>query len=292
MLLKNKYSWWIYFLTIICWGIFFIKFLKREIAGLVENYKKFSWFIFSEEKEKIIDGEKLYNFISFCKTVLPKNSKVNWITGDSYSSMRIAYELTGHVILDSNPDYLLVYKPAENIHPKIYRAFPIDSKNLNKNATFLLSPGGKIGQTFVTGRLTKEISQIFLYFDRTVWYPNESLHLTLYENVDTKKILAKTNAQIGGQKLITPRISFVFDPPVSVNSAKQYYFELEPKITTSTKIMIDKEAHYTDGTAYVNGIPQSFDLWFQVLKAYTDYSIFTSSEYGLILKSTYSIQTK
>lgn len=151
-----------------------------------------------------------------------------------------------------------------------------------------IEPGGSVGQTFKTGPGETTVARIAIWecFWHETWDPDEVLLMTLWDSPEKKVAYGRYPIPYSQRMWESAVPFFLLEARVEPN--RSYYFELTTRLTPMRPASIPKEwllekqrpgiaggdrkvggigiarADYPDGTAYLDGQPQDYDLWFQV----------------------------
>ena len=118
----------------------------------------------------------------------------------------------------------------------------------------------RLGQTFITAANQTAIKKIRLYVDAGQWSSDESLVMSLYDGPARSTLLARRTVTGHGQMP-------VFDLDVAVLPGTPYYWELthggggDGSVGWIVRSPTDT---YANGQAYVNGVAQNNDWFFQI----------------------------
>jgi heparan-sulfate lyase len=142
----------------------------------------------------------------------------------------------------------------------------LDASNggVNRGDHKTVSPENPVGQTFLTGPDTIEVSRIAVavaYWHES-WTEDKSLVLTLWDSPEKKQRIASAEMPFKWKAWEGQVIMFTLDAKVRPNA--QYYFELTAKGGDGRIVGVFLGESYEGGHAYEAGKPSEKNIWFEV----------------------------
>ncbi|MFC3803835.1 hypothetical protein [Cohnella sp. GCM10012308] len=135
-----------------------------------------------------------------------------------------------------------------------------------------VSASNAVGQTIKTPKyLERNLYSVELYADPSTWTTGETLTLTVYDSINKKEVFAKASISDKSNNGWLPR----FYLNAFLKPDTTYYYELTHSGGGNNSIYVahSLSGSYSDGSGYINGTVQTWDLYFRTIfrSEYQDY---------------------
>jgi len=276
---KEKLTWsslkslvYIFIRVLVVFCIFcFILFSVFSNLNFIKNYRAFERANNELVKQTAQSANVNQEVVFFMPYASELGGSIDIFLRLIYNRGDIKFRYINNQILENlDQDSLLIYHPQSSPF-KLYKDILLEldqEQNYRGSKGTFISQNQSCGQTFTTGKYTKFLAKITVVLDDSFMDKSEKVVLTLWDSPQKKQLLA-SSAIYGRERpgRHPDTADFEFEPEVQVNPMQEYYFELNYTGKSGLRgryTLFSDEDKYSQGTAFLNGSPQSYDMVFSV----------------------------